>query len=84
MQTASVALMPMDGDRVLVAAGAEALPDDPNTDDTETDFRPEVAHVAVGYASDVNTTTARAKVDQNKNGKSDLRISQTNSIKARN
>ena len=84
MQTASVALMPMDRDRVLVAAGAEALADNPNTDDRETDFRPGVAHVAVGYASDVNTTTARAKVDQNKNGKSDLRISQTNSIKARN
>ncbi len=84
MATASVALMPMDRDRVLIAAGAQALADDPNTDESESDFRPMEAHVAVGYASDVNTTTARAKVDQNNNGGSDLRISQTGTIKARN
>ena len=84
MATASVALMPMDRDRVLVAAGAQALGDDPSTDETESDFRPSAAHVAVGCASDVNTTTARARVDQNNNGGSDLRISQTGTIKARN
>ena len=84
MVTASVALMPMDRDRVLVAAGAQALGDDPSTDETESDFRLSAAHVAVGCASDVNTTTARARVDQNNNGGSDLRISQTGTIKARN
>ena len=83
METASVALMPMARDRVLTLAGAEVLLDNPNTDATETDFRSAEDHVATGYAEDVDTTTAKARVDQNKNTRSDVRITVSSGVKAR-
>ncbi len=79
METASVAYMPMDRDRVLTLAGAEAATD-ADANKAGDQARALVAHVATGYAPDDPNEPA----DESKNGKSDLRISQTSSIKARN
>ncbi|MCY3950656.1 MAG: cell wall-binding repeat-containing protein [Acidimicrobiaceae bacterium] len=79
METASTAYMPMDRDRVLTLAGAEAAAD-ADANKAGDQARALVAHVATGYAPDDPNEPA----DESKNGKSDLRISQTSSIKARN
>ena len=78
METASTAYMPMDRDRVLTLAGAEAS-DDADANKAGDQARDLEEHVAVGYAPDDPNEPA----DESKNGKSDLRISQTGSIKAR-
>ena len=73
------------GDQVVTAAGALALADDPNTTSvTETAFRPLSAAVAVGYAADSTTTTALAKIDQRRNGSSNVTLEPGSSVKARN
>ena len=79
--TARVANLPKTRDLVETAAGAEELADDPNTTDTETAFRPAVGEVATGYAVDTTTSTALAKVDQSRNGSSQVRISVSSSVK---
>lgn len=82
--TARIANLPMARDLVDVKAGAALLADDPNTPATETAFRPAMAHVATGYAADVTTSTALAKIDQSRDGASQPRISVSSSVKARN
>ena len=79
METASVAYMPMNRDRVLTLAGAEAATD-ADANKAGDQARSLVEHVATGYAPDDPNEPA----DESKNGKSDLRISQTGSVKARN
>ena len=82
--TAVVRNLPMERDLVATAAGARALEDNPATAAVETAFRPVSAHVATGFASDVNTTTANSRVDEGRNGSSQVRISVSASVKARN
>ena len=84
MESALTAYMPQARDLVNIAAGAALLDDDPNTAATETGFRPAEAAVATGYASDVNTSTSLARVDQSRNGASQPRITVSASVKARN
>ena len=83
-ETAVAGLLPMARDLVETDAGAVLLDDNPNTDATETAFRPAEQGVATGYAPDVNTSTALAKIDQNGNAKSDNRIAVSSNVKARN
>ncbi|MCY3607479.1 MAG: hypothetical protein OXG57_03450 [Acidimicrobiaceae bacterium] len=71
-------------DLVTTAAGARVLEDNPATTATETGFRPVSAPVATGFALDVNTTTANSRVDEGRNGSSQVRISVSASVKARN
>ena len=72
-------------DLVTTAAGARLLDDNPaTTDAAETGFRPVSAPVATGFALDVNTTTANSRVDEGRNGSSQVRISVSASVKARN
>ncbi|MDE0499222.1 MAG: hypothetical protein OXH86_17935 [Acidimicrobiaceae bacterium] len=71
-------------DLVTIAAGARLLADNLATDAVETGFRPVSAPVATGFALDVNTTTANSRVDEGRNGSSQVRISVSASVKARN
>ncbi|MDE2895558.1 MAG: hypothetical protein OXN87_09190 [Chloroflexota bacterium] len=71
-------------DLVTTAAGARVLDDNPATDAAETGFRPVSAPVATGFALDVNTMTANSRVDEGRNGSSQVRISVSASVKARN
>ena len=71
-------------DLVTTAAGARVLEDNPATAATETGFRPVSAPVATGFALDVNTMTANSRVDEGRNGSSQVRISVSASVKARN
>ena len=83
--TAVVRNLPMARDLVTTAAGARLLDDNPaTTDAAETGFRPVSAPVATGFALDVNTTTANSRVDEGRNGFSQVRISVSASVKARN
>ncbi|MCY3586857.1 MAG: cell wall-binding repeat-containing protein [Acidimicrobiaceae bacterium] len=81
-ETSQVRLLPMARDLVETPAGAAELADDPNTAATETAFRPPVTGIATGYAPDVNTSTALARVDQSMNGASQRRIAMSGSVKA--
>ena len=81
-ETALAGLLPQARDLVVTTAGAGVLGDDPNTDDTETDFRDEAQEVAVGYAEDDTTSTAKAKVDQSMNAGGQTRIAVSSSVKA--
>ena len=83
-ETALVANLPKARDLVTTDAGARLHDDNPATTATETGYRPVVPPVANGFAADINTTAANAKVDEGRNGASQVRISQTASIKARN
>ena len=82
-ETALARLLPQARDLVVTTAGAGARLDDPiTTDVTETDFRAEAQEVAVGYAEDDITSTAKAKVDQSMNAGGQTRIAVSNSVKA--
>ncbi|WP_419837038.1 hypothetical protein [Candidatus Poriferisodalis sp.] len=83
-ETALVKNLPKARDLITTDAGARLQADNPGTTAVETNYRPAVPPVANGFAADVNTTAANAKVDQGRNGASQVRISQTSSIKARN
>ena len=84
-ETAVVGLLPMARDLVETDAGATELNDNPNTTGvTESGFRPLAQEVALGYASDVNTSTSLAQVDQSGNAKSENRIMVSSNVKARN
>ncbi len=71
----------MAGDIVRTLAGAAALPDDPISTDTETNFRPAEAAVATGYVTDDQSTTALAKIDQSMNDASQVRIIASSNVK---
>ena len=83
-ETALVANLPKARDLITTDAGARLQADNPATTAEETSYRPAVPPVANGFAADVNTTAANARVDEGRNGASQVRISQTGSIKARN
>ena len=80
--TTSAVFLPQVRDLVTTAAGAALLDDNPNTTESETGFRPAVAPVAVGYATDVNTSTTLAKVDQSMNTASQVRVGRSSGVKA--
>ena len=83
-ETALVKNLPKARDLITTDAGARLLDDNPLTTATETGFRPAVPPVAIGFANDVNTTAANVKVDEGRNGASQVRISVSSSIKVRN
>ena len=83
-ETALVKNLPKARDLITTDAGARLQADNPGTTAVETNYRPAVPPVANGFAADVNTTAANARVDEGRNGASQVRISQTSSIKARN